>query len=110
MRDNSWIDPDGKLDFKILPVGDYSEVRHSGCYRAFNASREIKVYKYASRVSVSVDPGVWTKMKHELASSKLSGVKVNKSGAFDRLQVYPKRCSSAPKSYLTLGIGFWVLF
>ena len=78
MRDNSWIDPYGKLDFKILPVGDYSEVHHSRGYRAFNASREIKAHQYASRASVSGDPGVWTKMKHELASSKLSGIKVKK--------------------------------
>ena len=99
LRANGWNDPEGIFDIQILPVGDYSEVHHSGCYRAFNAAREVKAHNYTARASVSIDPSIWSKMKHELTSKKFSRNRVKKSDNFDKLLIYPKGCSFAPKTY-----------
>ena len=38
--DNGWKEYDGARI--LVPIGDYSENHHSGCYRAFNVSRELE--------------------------------------------------------------------
>lgn len=97
MRANKWIDPEGKFDLQLLPVGNYSEDHHSGCYRAFNASREIKAHNYASHARISVDPSVWGRIKQELASKRIAPVGLKKTKVVSRQLVYPKGCSLAPK-------------
>jgi hypothetical protein len=97
MRANNWMDPEGKFDIQILPVGDYSEVHHSGCYRAFNASREIKAHKYEARATSPVDRNVWVKMKQELAANKFAPNRLKKPMKANKLLVYPKGCAFTPK-------------
>lgn len=58
---NDWKDQNG--DDIFVPVGDYSEVHHSSCYRAFNAAREIEAhgYKVKKKTGTSLIP--WKHMR-----------------------------------------------
>ena len=98
MRANNWIDPEGKFDIQILPVGDYSEVHHSGCYRAFNASREMAAHGYESTAKAPVDPIAWVKIKKELSSNKIALNKTKKAKKPNKTLVYPKGCAFTPKA------------
>lgn len=40
----NWLDTDGSYAF--VPLGDYSEVHHSSCFRMFNLDREISAHHY----------------------------------------------------------------
>ncbi len=42
----NWLDEAGKYAF--VPVGDYSKVHHSSCYRMFNLDREIEAHDYTT--------------------------------------------------------------
>ena len=97
MRTNNWIDPDGKFDIQILPVGDYSEVHHSGCYRAFNASREIAAHRYGASAKAPVDPSVWAKMKYELKTGKAGLIRTKKAKQPKNKLVFPKGCAFGQK-------------
>ncbi|MEI8025803.1 MAG: M48 family metalloprotease [Pseudomonadota bacterium] len=98
MRANNWIDPDGKFDIQILPVGDYSEVHHSGCYRAFNASREIAAHRYEPAAKAPLDPSVWAKITYELKTGKAGLIRTKKAKSPKNKLVFPKGCSFAPKA------------
>ncbi len=98
MRANNWNDPEGKFDIQILPVGDYSEVHHSGCYRAFNASREMAAHRYESSAKSPVDPSVWAKMKYELKTGKAGLIKPNRAKKPKNKLVFPKGCAFTPKA------------
>ena len=43
LRSRGWLGQDGSYAF--VPVGDYSEIHHSTCYRAFNIEREVKAHR-----------------------------------------------------------------
>lgn len=46
LYNNDWRDAQGSYQF--VPVGDYSEVHHSTCYRMFNLTREIAAHHEVS--------------------------------------------------------------
>ncbi len=46
LYDRDWTDAQGSYQF--VPVGDYSEIHHSTCYRMFNLSREILAHHEVS--------------------------------------------------------------
>jgi hypothetical protein len=60
LRQASWLDADGSYSF--VPVGDYSEVHHSTCYRVFNMAREIEAHGYhaATDTPPLAPTDVWT--------------------------------------------------
>lgn len=41
---NDWLDANGAYVF--VPIGDYSEIHHSVCYRMFNLEREIAAHEH----------------------------------------------------------------
>jgi hypothetical protein len=64
MRDNDWKDDNG--DDIFVPIGDYSEVHHSTCYRAFNASREITAHDYQTTSDSIQAPGItWEDIREQ---------------------------------------------
>jgi hypothetical protein len=95
MRANNWEDPTGQFDMRLLPIGDYSEVHHSGCYRAFNASRELAAHDYSKAGKGTLDKAIWEKIKRELATKVGFAPKKDKRvanvGKMKRL-VFPKSC------------------
>lgn len=46
LYDNQWVNTHNELVF--VPVGNYDEVHHSSCFRAFNVDREIKAHRYGT--------------------------------------------------------------
>ncbi|MEZ4741736.1 MAG: M48 family metalloprotease [Bdellovibrionota bacterium] len=44
LRDRDWKDKNG--DDIFVPIGDYSEIHHSSCFRAYNADREVTAHHY----------------------------------------------------------------
>jgi hypothetical protein len=50
---NNWKDASGAEIF--VPIGDYSQVHQSACFRAYNASRELLTHNYPSSLT---EPGL----------------------------------------------------
>jgi hypothetical protein len=65
---NDWLDQNGEYYF--VPVGDYSEVHHSVCYRMFNLDREIKAHRHeAADVNLPAMGGAQWKRLQDTADS-----------------------------------------
>ncbi len=64
----NWLDDAGKYAF--IPVGDYSEVHHSSCYRMFNLDREIAAHRYATPAPAAplLGESGWRKVQEKAAS------------------------------------------
>jgi len=97
MRANQWIDPEGRFNLKLLPIGDYTDPHHGACYRIFNLSREIEAHKYALSPPSPLDPSVWTKMKQDLNHGGISFSEPNEARNLNRIRFHPKGCAFAPK-------------
>jgi hypothetical protein len=63
--DNDWADAAGTAVF--VPIGDYSEVHHSACFRAFNTQRELLAHSYVQQAGDQSTPpgGTWSAVKAE---------------------------------------------
>ncbi len=63
----NWLDDSGKYAF--VPVGDFSEVHHSSCYRMFNLDREIAAHSYRTPAPASPLLGAtgWNKIQDTAA-------------------------------------------
>lgn len=57
-------------DYYFVPVGDYSEIHHSTCYRMFNLEREIQAHDYtvAQTDAQTLSAAEWAKLKRMAAS------------------------------------------
>lgn len=53
LAQNGWKDENGLAVY--VPLGDYSEIHHSSCFRAFNVDREITAHRF-SRQPISTAP------------------------------------------------------
>jgi hypothetical protein len=64
----NWLDDNGKYAF--VPIGDYSEVHHSSCYRMFNLDREIAAHDYVTPAPATplLGEAGWRKMQEKAAS------------------------------------------
>jgi hypothetical protein len=64
----NWLDDQGNYAF--VPVGDYSEVHHSSCYRMFNLDREIAAHTYRTPAPATPLLGAegWRKVQEKAAS------------------------------------------
>lgn len=92
MRANNWEDPTGQFDMRMLPIGDYSEVHHSGCFRAFNASRELAAHNYPKAARDTLDKSVWEKIKKELAVDVGFAPKKEKQAKKRKRLIFTKNC------------------
>jgi hypothetical protein len=63
--ENNWQDAAGNPVF--VPVGDYSEIHHSACFRAFNTQRELLAHSYVQQSGNRPTPpgGAWDLIKTE---------------------------------------------
>ena len=61
--ENGWKEFDGSRI--MVPIGDYSENHHSGCYRAFNVSRELEsgVHDYEISSDDNVGEFSWSELR-----------------------------------------------
>ena len=60
---NNWSK--GESDYFFVPIGDYSEIHHSTCYRMFNLEREIEAHRYSvAKTDAKLLPeGEWAALK-----------------------------------------------
>ncbi len=66
LRENGWKNENGEDVF--VPIGDYSEVHHSACFRAYNASREIVTHAYDDASKEPQAPGMlWASIQDEVS-------------------------------------------
>ncbi len=75
---NHWVDPKGEFRVDLIPIGDYSEVHHGSCFRAYNADREIKAHGYSAKGTVSFSSSEWSDLKQRVTNG------VSQLGVFER--------------------------
>ena len=65
LRASAWHNSDGSYAF--VPVGDFSEVHHSVCYRMFNLEREIDAHSHepASISAPTLTATQWADLQHK---------------------------------------------
>lgn len=77
---NNWRDQYGRTVF--VPVGDYDEIHHSSCFRAYNADREILSHKYPSYTREPRLEGLnWAQLQQLANSISPSSISVAEGGA-----------------------------
>jgi hypothetical protein len=70
---NNWSK--GESDYFFVPIGDYSEIHHSTCYRMFNLEREIEAHNYTvaktdAKLLPAAEWGALKKMAVNLSANK----------------------------------------
>jgi hypothetical protein len=85
-----WMDANGSYFF--VPIGDYSEVHHSTCYRMFNLDREIAAHDYETP---SVNPpllssAAWLDLQRKAAGLAESADSEESTGGHDMAPIMKK--------------------
>jgi Zn-dependent protease with chaperone function len=108
LYNNGWKEENG--DYFFVPIADFNDPHHSGCYRAFNVSREIEAHKFVPNKNapafVAPTADTWKDIQTEVISlhtseveeSKVTKTKVgskSKAEKFSLLQdeIKPKACA-----------------
>jgi len=99
VRKNGWRREDGA--YQYIAIGDYDEVHHGFCYRAFNVDREIKAHSYrVDPAGARPQPGgpSWARLKElaEQATEAAAPAPIDNSAAAILRKLQGRQCPLAP--------------